>query len=63
MDGTPVQENVLKDFSYENDLYSSSFTVPEGFRGYIVIEAADNTGNVSEKYTPSGFITANSTRI
>lgn len=62
MDGTPVQENVLKDFSYENDLYSSSFTVPEGFRGYIVIEAADNTGNVSEKYTPSGFITENSTR-
>ena len=62
MDGTPVQENVIKDFRYENDEYSSSFTVPEGFRGYIVIEAADNTGNISEKYTPSGFITENSSR-
>lgn len=61
-DGNAVRrESETKNCTYdtEGNVIFPSFTIESGFKGMILAEITDNTGNVSKEQSPRGFVSDN----
>ncbi|MBE6876675.1 MAG: hypothetical protein E7496_08160 [Ruminococcus sp.] len=61
-DGSVFLEYAATDFTIEGDIYSSTFLLPEGFKGDIRAWVTDNVQNRSEERSPDGYAAENEQR-